>query len=107
MENDENEVHVHGRISLPVNRKREIDDRKSTPLGTTGCCVGARVTGAQSGRSKDQKKNHVEMIQNPEFDTQSWPTLNAGETKTSPNLSQQRFGGLGVRVFQMLEAQDN
>ena len=37
------------------------------------------------------------MVQNPEFATRSWPTVNANDTETSPKFGQQRLGGFGAR----------
>ena len=97
---DENVVGLHAPISYPVNRKREIDDRKSAFILSSGLVRGTKERCDQGGRSKEKKKDHFKMTQNPEFDTRSWPTVNANGMKSSSKISKYHFGGFegrGVR----------
>ena len=62
--------------------------------------AGSKERCDQDGRSKDSKKDHFEITPNPEFDTRSWPTVNANGMKSRSKFNKRHFGGFGARGVQ-------
>ena len=84
MEHDEKLVHMHGRMPCAVNRKREIYDGQSGPESTTHLSPGPNKAVHQAMAQMIPKK-HLQMTDNPEFDTLYLPTIDANGMKKGLN----------------------
>ena len=99
---DENVVGLHAPISYPVNRKREMNDRKSAFILSSGLVRGTIERCDQSGRSKEKKKTTSRWLKIKNLTPDRGRLLMQMGCKVGPNSETGILEVLMHEVFEML-----